>query len=121
MFRFSKFHQNFSASRGKIVFDSSKLVESVKNGSLITELVDFSDDYSSVPPMIKRCDFDLEHQLSAGIQLNRINVSNLLSPSDPASVQNLTESQSIKDFNKLQSEMNTSSESGTSEPGTSES
>ena len=95
---------NFQPSHGIIVQRDHKLQSSIKDGVVMTELVEFDDDYSKAPPLIRPEDFTLEKQLKAGIQLNRINVSGMLSPSDPASQQVVEENKLANQFERLQNE-----------------
>lgn len=95
---------NFEPSHGIIVQRDHKLQSSIKDGVSMTELVEFDDDYSKAPPLIRPEDFTLEKQLKAGIQLNRINVGGMLSPTDPASQQVIEENKLANQFERLQNE-----------------
>lgn len=116
-FRNVSFKPNLS--RGKVVLSDHKLQTSIKDGVQMTELVKFDDDYTQAPPLIRREDFTLKKQLQAGVQMNRVNVSGMLNPSDPATAQLVAERNLTKDFENLQSEMS-ESEPSVSEPPVSE-
>lgn len=95
---------NSVPARGKIVQRDFKLQSTVKDNVELTELVEFDDDYSQAPPLVRADDFTLKKQLQAGVQMNRINVSSMLNPTDPASIQVNDEASLTKDFNTIQSE-----------------
>lgn len=94
---------NSVPARGKIVQRDYKLQSTVKDNVELTELVEFDDDYSQAPPLVRADDFTLKKQLQAGVQMNRINVSSMLNPTDPASIQVNDEASMTKDFNTIQS------------------